>query len=310
MLEELTVYKTFGSIHHLRAIALAIASFPCSPDDLFIIADRESAAEIPRIGESVDLLRSLGLCEMESDKVRGSKKLVAYAAKPQLIEKIIARELLKQMLLEGIIPLNAVQYCSENGYAYLNQYDISTRYSQMRNFLIEAEVFEAHEGRLVFDSHGEVILQDAKVNLLRGLSPERLMEKLERDKEAGAAAEAFVVEYEKRRIGGALAGKVQQVSLIAVAAGYDIASFETVQSTKPDRFIEVKAIGDNGFYFSKNELDTAKKLGAQYCLYLVDMKKVEQNDYVPEIIRNPSLVFSDTSDWRIVPDSYHVTRVN
>lgn len=309
MLEELTEYKSFGSIHHLRAIALAIASGPCGVEDLFIIADNESVAEIPRVEESVDLLKNLGFLEVKNNKIKGSDRLQAYAQNSESIEMKIAQELFKQMLLESVIPLDAMRYCSKTGHIYLNQHDISTRYSQMRNFLIEAGLFKVDKNRLILDSHSEATLQDVKTDSLNGLSPEQLLEKLERDKAVGAVAEAFVMRYEKDRIGEPLANKIQQVSLVSVSAGYDIASFETALSVTPDRFIEVKAVGNNGFYFSRNELETARRLGHCYCIYLVDMSKVEQADYIPEIIRNPSLVFSSTSDWRSVPESYHVTRI-
>lgn len=309
MLEELTQFNSFGSIHHLRVVAASLASAPCAFDDLFIIANSESAAEIPRIEESVALLERLGFCEIEGNRVKGLKKLSSYADNPQIVVTLVAQELLKTMLSEGVIPIDTVKYCSENGYTYINQHDISTRYSQMRNLLIEAEFFKVDGERLIFAPRIEPILENAKARLIGGLSPEQLLEKLERDKETGAAAEVFVMEYERKRIGYPLANRIQQVSLLSVSAGYDIVSFETAQSVKPDRFIEVKAIGKNGFFLSGNELNTARKLGHQYCIYLVDMKKTTQEGYTPEIIRDPSAVFSNTSDWRIVPDSYHITKM-
>lgn len=309
MLEELTEYKSFGSIHHLRAIALAVASAPCGVEDLFIIADSESAAEIPRVEESVNLLKNLGFFEVNNNKIRGLGRLYTCVQNSEPIETIIAQELFKQMLIEGVIPLDVVRYCSKTGHIYLNQHDISTRYSQMRNLLIEAGVFKVDKNRLILDSHCEAILQGIKTDSINGLSPEQLLKKLENDRTIGAAAEAFVMEYEKDRIGEPLASKIQQVSLVSVSAGYDIASFETAQSVTPDRFIEVKAIGNNGFYFSRNELETARRLGHRYCIYLVDMSRAQRANYMPEIIRNPSLVFSSTSDWRSVPESYHVTRM-
>lgn len=310
MLKELTEYKTFGSLRHLKVIAHAITRTTCSLDDLFIIAASESSAEIPRVKELVSLLNELGFCEIENNKVKSSEKLCAYMGGSLPIETVIAQELFKRTLSEGIMPLDAVKYDAENRLAYLNQHDILTCYSQIRNLLIESGVLKAENNKLIIDPISATILKESKKVLLNGLSPEQLLNKLERDRIIGEEAEKFVMEYEKRRIGYPLANEIQQVSLITVSAGYDIASFETPQSQRPDRFIEVKAVGNNGFFFSRNELDTAKKLGHKYFLYLVNVKRIGQNDYNPEIICNPSLVFSDTSDWRIVPDRFHVTKID
>ena len=65
----------------------------------------------------------------------------------------------------------------------------------------------------------------------------------------------FVLCFEKVRIGHPLCENIKRISEIDVSAGYDIVSFNSSQSQKLDRFIEVKAISNNGFYWSKNEFE-------------------------------------------------------
>ena len=92
-------------------------------------------------------------------------------------------------------------------------------------------------------------------------------------------------------------------------AGYDIVSYNSAVSTKPDRFIEVKAVSKEGFYWSNNEYETAKLLGAKYYLYLVNLSLIHQDDYLPEIINNPAEIIARGENWMMEPQSYRVLRV-
>ena len=82
------------------------------------------------------------------------------------------------------------------------------------------------------------------------------------------------MKYEKKRLGVEGENKVKRISEIDVTAGYDIVSANSPNSTVANRFIEVKAVSENGFYWSKNEYDIAKLLAADYYLYLVDLSKM------------------------------------
>ena len=65
-------------------------------------------------------------------------------------------------------------------------------------------------------------------------------------------------------MGATLAGKVRRISEVDVTAGYDIISYNSIKSKETDRFIEVKARSSSGFYWSKNEYETAKLKGEPY----------------------------------------------
>lgn len=310
MLEELTTYKTFGSAAHLTEIVRAIKTAPCTVVDLFVIADSNNTVEIPRIEAAIKLLKELGLCTIENDIILGTANLEALVgSQPQSSGAKIGQILLQKMIHEGLLPVAKIQYDLDGRYGYLKQNDIALKYSQMRNYLISAGILLTKNDRLLFTQASTEILKNEVIALEGNLSPERLAEKLKRDKAIGAAAESFVMEYERGRLGTPLADFVQQVSLVSVSAGYDIASFESSGSIHYDRFIEVKAVGSNGFYLSENELKTAKRLRKQYCLYLIDMNKKNQTGYEPEIIADPSEYFAKSTDWRVIPESYHISRV-
>lgn len=125
----------------------------------------------------------------------------------------------------------------------------------------------------------------------------------------GEKAELFVLEFEKNRLGAPLAGKVRRISEVDVTAGYDIISYNSVKSKETDRFIEVKAISSSGFYWSKNEYETAKLKGETYYLYLVDLHKINQPDYVPEIVQNPAVAIMESEAWLVEAQSYSIRRI-
>lgn len=103
--------------------------------------------------------------------------------------------------------------------------------------------------------------------------------------------------------------KVRRISEIDVAAGYDIVSFDSNQSLEPDRFIEVKAVSNAGFYWSRNEYEIAKLKGDTYYLYLVDLNRIDEQDYSPQMIQNPAVNVMDTDEWFVESQSYYVKHI-
>ena len=102
------------------------------------------------------------------------------------------------------------------------------------------------------------------------------------------------------------------ISDIDVAAGYDIISYKSLESSVLDRFIEVKSYSaEKKFYWSKNERDRALELQDAYCIYLVNTNKINKGKYEPEIIVNPIKYFfkEDTMDWIVQTDTILVTKI-
>ena len=140
---------------------------------------------------------------------------------------------------------------------------------------------------------------------------EQLKAALEEDADAGEKAEEFVKRKKKKRLSSnSLIMRIRKISDVDVSAGYDLISFENDLSTEYDRFIEVKAFSNRkGFYWSSNELEVAKLKGRHYYLYLVDLTKISNSDYIPVIISDPAKSVMKSSDWLVEPETYHVRRI-
>ena len=108
------------------------------------------------------------------------------------------------------------------------------------------------------------------------MSIEELDEALQRQREQGLAAEEWAVEFERERLRKkfchAEADAVRRVSDMDICAGYDIASFDgRSENFTFDRFIEVKSTTrpEAGFMWSRNEIETARRLGETYWLFVL-----------------------------------------
>ena len=89
-----------------------------------------------------------------------------------------------------------------------------------------------------------------------------------------------------------------------VGAGYDIKSFKNVfdKNNKPiSIFIEVKVvpIWNYEFYWTKNEIEKAKKYKNKYFLYLLPVKNRNEFDIDNlRIIKNPfNNVYKNNREW-------------
>ena len=156
----------------------------------------------------------------------------------------------------------------------------------------------------------ETLVASHCVKKRKAMSLEQLKKRLENNELAGERAELFALEYEHRRLGPEGGTKVKRISDIDVSAGYDIVSVNTPDSLKTNRFIEVKAISEAGFFWSKNEYEVAKLLATDYYLYLIDLTKICNDNYEPEIINNPAQQITENSLWLIEPQSYHIQKID
>ncbi len=188
-------------------------------------------------------------------------------------------------------------------------------YSSIRNVLVSQGFLnvEREPQKTTFWVHPnfERILAQFCKKSSTTLTLKQLRARLEADAVAGEKAESFVLKYERRRIcNPVLQGQIKQISEIDVCAGYDILSYENDKSTFYDRFIEVKAIPQrSSFFWSKNELEIARLHGEKYFLYLVDLSRIEDEEYCPRIISNPAQSVMNSSNWLVEPESYHIQEV-
>ena len=152
--------------------------------------------------------------------------------------------------------------------------------------LIDIKFMSWNDDKAVVEPDVTHVLSSIKHN--QKISKNEFTKILEQKKITGEIAEELTIESEKRRLVSEgredLATIIQQVSDVDVGAGYDIVSFDGKNSVYVhDRFIEVKGTSGNSdiFYWSKNEMDAAKKLGNKYWIYF--WKHVGASDKTAEL---------------------------
>lgn len=185
----------------------------------------------------------------------------------------------------------------------------SLQYSQLRDLLVSYGFFllerEKYNTKFYVAKQYEKKIEQLLKKKAHTMTIEDLQKKVQEDAEIGELAEQFVLEYERERLNYHDPYLIRQVSLFDVSAGYDIASYNSDKSILYDRFIEVKAVNSKmEFFWSKSEIEEAKRKRDSYYLYLVESAKLVKKDYIPQIIRNPyeNLFLSD--EWLMEPQSY------
>lgn len=150
--------------------------------------------------------------------------------------------------------------------------------------------------------------------LIKPVTLTALKAKLGRNEILGREAEEWVLNLEKRRLARhMLVDQIKRVSDEDVAAGFDIVSFSGLENLTYDRFIEVKSYSDRPhFFWSKNEIKTAKELAENYVLILVDRKKMEEPNYFATEISNPyrALFLTDENGWEFEPNSFEFNKIS
>ena len=186
----------------------------------------------------------------------------------------------------------------------INFHSFTLKYTNIRDLFMSFELLLRHQNfpdkklsvhnrwRAFFKKH--ILKKIRKVNL-------------EKQKKTGAAGEEFVFKFEKMRLENKEG--IQQVSLYDDSAGYDIASFESVNSQDHDRFIEVKTYARSEtpyFYWTINEVSKAREHKGKYFIYLVDYNKIGVEGYKPRVIRDPAKNILDNDDWHKETNKYFI----
>lgn len=266
---------------------------------------------------SVDDLASyclaLGWIENEADVLTISPDLERFLGDKDALNEELTKSTVEQLFLGGIVDQNMFSYDSiQRSYAFKNEL-LPLSLSCVRNVLISQGFLipqRDFQGTRFYISplYDTLIAKHCKKRRTQ-LSLERLKKLFEDNELAGEKAELFVVEYEKKRIGPPLCESIKRISEIDVVAGYDIVSFDSSESLELDRFIEVKAVSSSGFFWSKNEYEIAKLKGDEYYLYLVELSRIDEPGYSPEMIKNPATSVMESDEWFVEAQSYHIRRI-
>lgn len=231
-----------------------------------------------------------------------------------LIHALKNAKILHELFNENNLKFNPIlsqYYVLDNKFPY--------KYFSLRNMLFSTGFFQRNENlpnhliiRNEFTDHfRKCVINDLtpKNNFVNKISLDQLKKGLQAKADTGKLAELFVFEYECRRLNGhPNIGKVGIISDEYVNAGYDIETFEGIDSIILDRFVEVKSYqGEISFFWSRNEIAKAKELRNKYFLYLVDRSRIEEKDYTPQKFQDPYKKIFESNLWKKETENWDIT---
>lgn len=185
------------------------------------------------------------------------------------------------------------------------------KYSQLKQLLLDFNILipistEISSYYIIAHDYMNLFQKDLMAEVKRRtISPEHLKLILEMQNQYGQDAERFVLKYEITRLEDMK--ELIWVADYSVSEGYDIASFNSINSLLHDRFIEVKSYsGKATFYWSKNEVETSRIKGKNYYLYLVNRDEANTFGYSPTIIQNPFEDILSNPSWEKEVEKYFI----
>ena len=250
-----------------------------------------------------------------TEKIALASDVSAFIGNSDGLNTFIVERTLSKLFDANVFNADMFEYNELNKRFAFKKEHLSLSYSAIRNTLINQGFFDIERDdvktNLYISKRYERIVASFNRDKRRIFGIEQLKKQLEMNSAAGEKAERFVLEYERKRLETSLfVEKIRIISDIDVCAGYDIVSFNTTDSEDYDRFIEVKAIAKSRtFYWSINELNTARLKGKQYFLYLVDLQKVYDEGYAPDIVIDPANTLLSSEEWLIESQSFRISHI-
>lgn len=189
-------------------------------------------------------------------------------------------------------------------------------FSNIRNLLIELELISFDSSKKYYEITEKYFPYFINVLTERhSLSPEKLKSIIEEQDRIGKYAELEIIAYEKSRLSSRkdLLIAIEHKSLEDTTAGYDIKSFTLGENSNvSERFIEVKAISnlEQKFYLTRNELETSRKYGMEYYLYLLPVIGKYKFDIANLIIiQDPSNIIFNSDIWVVECEQFVIKKV-
>lgn len=260
---------------------------------------------------AIAFLAYLKLVDVMDNVIIPTEEMMQLSGKnKEDIINIIIKLCLSNMVEDGIFSQESLGFDTDKGHLSIKRSAFPLEYAAIRNFLTVAGALEKeHNGEIcVTDSYENIFAKDLK-SYRQKLTLEELLKQKEEQSQRGLEAEEFVLELERNRL-PLKAYKIKRISDFDVAAGYDIVSYDSNESMKYDRFIEVKCyVGKPHFYWSENECDTARQKGSKYILCLVDYTRIKEPGYTPQYIRNPYDDIFTNENWLVNAASYKIQEI-
>ena len=237
-----------------------------------------------------------------------------------------SQQFLKQKLLEGILlalekDTAFIDLFSSEHISYdfihksinINLSVFGFRYANMRHCLFDFGFLIPHPDfprkiliitprwKQFFEKHFTRKIRARKINV------EDLQKRQEQQQINGETAERFVLAFEKARLNDK--SGIQWIAPYDSGAGFDILSFQGVDSKDNDLFIEVKSYSGMNpyFYWTRNEIKKAREYPDNYHVYLVNRDQLSNPRYQPRIISNPVVNILHDDEWKKEIDKYYIT---
>ena len=262
---------------------------------------RDIFPSVEVFNNTVTLLTKLGYVELYEEKLRFTKKFNSELFFDELFNYFSRLNIVLDLL-----PVDKIEFDYELEKSFIKIAFIDLKYSRFRNFLISTgfiNKISPRDNKLYLNEKHRLFsiwietfesIEDENVT-----TPDDLEKMLQSQKEQGLKAELFVLSWEEKRLlKHQKVNQIKHVALTNVSAGYDIKSYKSDKSIFLDLEIEVKSYyGQPHFYLSNNEFNRASKMKESYCIYLVDMNRINDTNYEPKRMFNPVEVIEDVTLW-------------
>ena len=224
---------------------------------------------------------------------------------------ILAKLSFDLIVEDSILSLDSLAYDLHVDRYYIAKKCISLKYACLRNLLISLGVFEIRSQDSYYVSSLFVKNSRTHIARKRKITQEQLLKILEQERLQGEAGEDFVLQFERQRLQGREdLDEIKQISVVDVSAGYDIISYNDLESKKLDRLIEVKTYkGKPHFHWSENEMRIARLRKEHYFIYLVSYEEMNNEGYLPIIIQDPINYFHENTEWESTVDSITLSKL-
>jgi len=241
----------------------------------------------------------------------------------------ISETLCKQKLLEGFLlafhkdetfySILTSEYSSYDIIYKTIQIDYSAfwvKYANIRNLLLDFNFLVKHPDfpnkkliinpwwKKFFDKYFITEIRKRKIWI------DELKQNIEKQQINWEIAEEYVLKYENLRLNNK--EWIQWIAPFDCNAWYDILSFDNQESINDYRYIEVKSYTWNipYFYWTQNEMETAKNKKEKYFLYIVNRDEIKNPNYIPLMISNPYInILEDTIRWDKEINKYFITEI-
>jgi len=273
----------------------------------------------PYFNNTIDFMRALKLIAEKGNTIEPLKSYKAFLKEYE--ESNFNIETLRKYIIGAfVLKINVLSkyvkdYLSnfvlvEGKYIFRASTSQRIKYSGIRNILLELELIRKDEQDAYYISEEySSIINKRRGN--RRLSQDAFEDIMRMKAQLGRKAELEIIKYEIDKLEAFpyLIEQIEHTSTLDVKAGYDIKSYKNKLSkdNKPlPMYIEVKAVSSLSyeFYWTNNEIETAKILGEDYYLYLLPVRKGNIFDIGKMlIVRNPyKCVYQNRLQWECFPE--------